>query len=221
MIQSRSTLFNPLWFFSHEEDMGLDPAILKDMLENAVYQQLFLGNNRIQGKNPEYTMQFTGSGELLAKFIEKLKESINLVVDQKPTQFIEIFEKTFRVDLSEAKERSEINLMAMGDLTGQEITAIYIVLAKLIEDLREQAYKKWGRLRIEENYEKLVGKKFGDDEAERVQHLSATNDPAISLLYNLSFLALLAEAFGEKNMIVTAKRLVSTKINSIVKRIAV
>ena len=50
---------------------------IQDMLEQAVYQQLFCTDekDRIMGKNPEYTMQFTGIKKLLDKFLKDLREN--------------------------------------------------------------------------------------------------------------------------------------------------
>lgn len=192
---------------------------IKEMLEQAVYQQLFMGENRIMGKNPENTMQFSGVGELLGQFIADLKENLPFILKNKIMEFLKQFEKKFKISFEEVGEKIEVNLMGMGDTEGQEIVMVYMTLTKLLEFLREYAYQTWGQQRIEENYEQVTGKKFDESVADKVQHLAAINDPNISLLYNLSFLALLAPVYGHKAMVTTAKRLVTTKINIIIKKI--
>lgn len=198
-----------------------DPTdeIIQNMLEQAVYQQLFVGGNRIQGKNPEYSMQITGSGEILSKFMDRLRKTIPLLIQHDSKTFLQTFENEFHLSLAEVKERVETNFAGMGDLSGQEIIIVYMVLTKFLEHIREYAYNHWARTRIEKDYQELSGKPFNSRAQDRLQMLAAMNDPNITLLYNLAFIAMLAEVYGDKKLITTTRRLVTVKINLIVKKI--
>lgn len=200
---------------SEEESQDIETS----MLENAVFQQLFAGSNRIMGKNPANTMQITGVNLLLRRFIYDLRFHMNWVKQQKLDDFLAYFAKRFNVNLDEVKERIESNFAGMGNLEGQETVVIYMTLTKLLENLREQAYKQYGRDAIENAFKETTGKNFGDKEAEKIQNLAALNEENISLLYNLSFVAFLAISYNNKALSSTVKRLVSTKVNKIVEKI--
>jgi hypothetical protein len=198
----------------------LDKDQTQDMLEQAVYQQLFCGENRIMGKNPANTMQLSGVDKLFDKFISELKDNLELITNKKLKNFLDIFENRFSLSLKGVKTRIETNLEGMGDLEGQEIVMIYMVLTKLLEALRETSYNKFGNQRIIDSYELQSKKKFTNKIKEKIQKLAALNEENISLLYNLSFVGLLAASYNLGNLSKTVKRLLSTRINRIIKKIS-
>lgn len=194
----------------------------RDMLENAVYQQLFLGKKQIQGKNPEHTMQLTGIEKLLDKFIDDLAAHLHFILEHKIQKFIDYFQKKFNLDLHATYERIMENLNNMGGIEnfeGQETVIIYIILTKLVEALREHSYQIWGKKRIAEDFEANFRKKFGSEEEQELQNLAATNNPNISLLYNLSFIMLLVNVYGSEKFQTTVKRLTTLRVNRILKKL--
>src|SRR6056297_733773 len=157
--------------------MSLEQEQIREMLEQAVYQQLFSTDkeDRIMGKNPEYTMQFTGVKELLDNFLDELNNNLDLVLDFKIGKFLEVFEKRFDIDLDGTEERIMTNFEGMGgkDIVMQNDTMlIYMVLTKMVEAIREKAYAKWGKRRIIEQYEEITGKKFNENINEEVNKLA-------------------------------------------------
>ena len=64
---------------------------VREMLEQAVYQQLFLGKDRIMGRMPKNTMAFKDVGRILKKFITDIKGFNKKVV--KRNQIFENFAK--------------------------------------------------------------------------------------------------------------------------------
>ncbi|MCF2139038.1 MAG: hypothetical protein K9W44_03165 [Candidatus Lokiarchaeota archaeon] len=199
---------------------SLENPLDRNMLESAVFQQLFLGSKRIQGKNPEHTMQLTGVESLLNDFIDDLEKNLSLIEQFKIQEFINYFSNRFNVDFEATYTRIMNNLNAMGgveNLKGQETVVIYIVLTKLIEALREYAYSQWGKKRIEDDFTRKSNKKFGNKEIDHIQHLAAIGDGDISLLYNLSFISMLSHVYGSKKFQTTIKRLISMRVNRILK----
>ncbi len=195
----------------------------QEMLENAVYQQLFLGGKRIMGKNPENTMQLTGVDEILTKFIGDLDKSLPLLSHFKVHEFISHFAQLFSVDLSATENRIQTNFEGMGgidQLKGQETIVYYMVMTKLLESLRETAYKQWGFERIKNSYEKQTHRKFSNEIHHKIQNLAALNESNISLLYNLCFILLLTTAYEKNKFSTTLKRLTSVRINKIIDKIA-
>ncbi len=203
--------------------MNLEEDHVQDMLEQAVYQQLFCSGEgeRIMGKNPEYTMQYTGIEKLLDEFIEELRVNLPKILDLKIADYLKVFEKRFGVDLSTTEDRILTNFEGMGGLEfvkDQPTMLIYMVLTKMIEAIREYGYAKWGRGRIIEQYEEFSGKKFTKKIDEKINNLAALNNRSISLLYNLSFITLLNESYAKGKDLTTAKRLTTMKVNTIVKK---
>ncbi len=195
----------------------------QEMLENAVYQQLFLGGKRIMGKNPENTMQLTGVDDILTKFIGDLRKSLPLLSNFKVHEFISHFAQLFSIDLSSTEERIQTNFEGMGgidQLKGQETILYYMVMTKLLESLRENAYKQWGFERIKESYEKQTNHEFSKEIHQKIQNLAALNESNISLLYNLCFILLLTTAYEKNKFSTTLKRLTTVRINKIIDKIA-
>lgn len=184
------------------------------LLRQAVYQQLFLSKDKIMGRMPQNVMQFKDVGLLLDKFIDRISEHVDLLNPEHLDTFFEFFETKFKMDLSPVREQIKHNFERMGDLNGQALMVIYMVLTKLLESTREQAYKRYGLKRVEKEYEKHAKQEF-HDVREDFQLLAQTSDKSISLLYNLCFIRLLSETFDEKLILQNAKRQITLKINDV------
>ena len=196
----------------------------REMLEQAVYQQLFNNQNpnQIMGKNPDNRMQITGVDELLEVFIQDLNSNLQLLRDLKFKEFLVIFEKRFGISLDPTLKRIQNNVEGMGglDIAREQITIIiYIVLTKLLEELREKGYQKWGLGQLKSKFTKQSNKDFGLQAKNNLQKLAALNEENISLLYNLSFLLLIAINYKQQNIEKTLKRLISLRINRILQKI--
>ena len=187
------------------------------LLRQAVYQQLFLSKDKIMGRMPQNVMQFKDVGLLLDKFIDRIYEQVDLLNPEHVDAFFEFFENKFKMDLTPVREQIKHNFEGMGDLNGQALMIVYMVLTKLLESTRERAYKRYGLKRIEEEYEKHAKQEFRGVR-EEFQLLAQTSDKSISLLYNLCFIRLLAETFNEKLILKNAKRQITLKINDVLKK---
>jgi hypothetical protein len=188
------------------------------LLQQAVYQQLFLSKDKIMGRMPHNVMQFKDVGFLLDKFIEEIYSHVDLLNPEEIDTFFYFFEDKFQMDVSAVREQIHHNFEGMGDLNGQGLMVIYMVLTKLLERTREQAYKRYGVSRIKREFEEKSNLKFKDIK-EEFQLLAQTSDPSISLLYNLCFIRLLAYSFDEKRILSNAKRQITMKINDVLNKI--
>ena len=191
----------------------------KEMLEQAVYQQLFLGSDKIMGRIPKDTMSFKDVGRILSIFIEFLKEQIKTLTPDKLEKFLHNFEAKFMLDLADVKERISQNLAGMGNLSGQEIILLYMVLTKLLETMREEAYKEYGLSQINKSYMNQTGGILNVELERKLHDLASKGEENISLIYNLCFIRLLSESFDEKLMISNSKRQITRKINQLMQKI--
>lgn len=192
---------------------------LNELLEKAVYQQLFLGKDQIMGRMPQNTMHLKDIGTLITIFIQDIKDKLNLVNKDNLETFLNYFEKKFGFNLDETREKVQNNFAEMDDLTGQEIMVLYMVLTKLLENVRELSYIKFGLNRIKEEFFDFSKKEIDPTTLEKIQTLGATGDKDMSLLYNLCFLQLLANIYNLSTISTNIKRQITLKINMIIKKI--
>jgi hypothetical protein len=77
---------------------------LNELLEKAVYQQLFLGKDQIMGRMPQNTMHLKDIGTLITIFIQDIKDKLNLVNKDNLETFLNYFEKIgFNLDETESR----------------------------------------------------------------------------------------------------------------------
>jgi hypothetical protein len=205
--------------------MAPSPSEIQNLLEHAVYQQLFNtdNQNRIMGKNPENTMQITGVNHLLTQFLEEITSSLSNINVEKISPFIHIFEKRFGIDLSKTEQKIQHNfdeMLSLGPLDGQEIMIYYTILTKVLESVREYSYNIIGLEQIKATWKKTKNQSFSGEPKAALQKLAALNDPDVSILYNLSFIAHLAQVYQNKKLIPTTRRLVTLRVNRIIKSIS-
>ncbi len=207
IMRKDNTVFN---FISEEQ--------LSEMLEQAVFQQLFLGQNRIMGRIPKDTMSMKDVGKILNRFINFIKENLNNFELENLDAFLGLFEAKFDMELGSVKEKVLANFKEM-DLEGQEIIILYMILTKLLENLRQQSYIKYGFNQIAYIYN--LSFKMEDKAAirKKIQQLSEKKNVHLSLLYNLCFIRLLAVSFGNKKISTNSKRQITLKINNIFRAI--
>ena len=173
---------------------------LSEMLEQAVFQQLFLGKNRIMGRIPKDTMSMKDVGKILNRFINFIKINLNDFDLEKLDAFLGLFEMKFNMELGSVQDKVLANFREMDNLAGQEIIILYMVLTKLLESLREQSYIKYGFDQIIYQYRQNFKREDNETILKKLQHLSSRGDVNLSLLYNLCFIRLLAEGIKINNI---------------------
>ena len=185
------------------------------MLEQAVFQQLFLGQNRIMGRIPKDTMSMKDVGKILNRFINFIKENLSDFELENLDAFLGLFEVKFGMELGSVREKVLANFREMNNLEGQEIIILYMVLTKLLESLRQQSYIKYGFAQITDNYNRNFKQETKEIIRKKLQRLSEKKDVNLSLLYNLCFIRLLAVSFEDKKISTNSKRQITIKINNI------
>lgn len=193
----------------------IDKDQLFDLLNQAVYNQIFMGQDKIKGRIPQDTMKFKGAGLLLDKFIEHVNSSLKLLDPKHLENFLGYFESLFNLDLKGVKHEVDKNIAQMSNLDEQELTILYMVLSKLIESIRNQAYLFNGWNEFVSIYQNL-GKDFSDEVHNKLNDMAAEGNSEISLIFNLCFLRLLAESFGEKQLASNAKRQITRMIHKLI-----
>lgn len=197
----------------------LTPEKKRQILTQITHYQLYVGEDRIQGRNAQDTMQIKGSEALLEHFIGELEKLFPLIADHKIAEFLTALEQQFQMPYSAIREDIERNYNAMMEFASEEESILCMILARVMEYLRETVYQKYGTEYVQRKYTQDTGKPFGADQQEKVRNLGQLSDPLISVLYNLTFIAFLADKYGNPTQQTVLKRLVSTKVNLILKKI--
>ncbi len=78
-----------------------------------------------------------------------------------------------------------------------------------------------GERLIKQKFRLKTNKYFTKGIAEKVQRLAALNDEDISLLYNLSFIEMLAEKYQNLSMKTLTQNLILTRLDRIIEKITV
>jgi hypothetical protein len=176
------------------------------MLEKTIFQQLF------------NTQEIEGVGSLIKNFINDLKLRMKLILRDKLDDFINFFENLFRVNLSEVKETINLNLEQMGGIINAKYTGIYLVLTKLLEELREQANFRWGEQIILAKYVDAVEASI-DENATNIFNRLKTSDDDMATIYKFSFLAWLATAYNNQQTKEKLHNLIASKAAIVVQKI--
>jgi hypothetical protein len=169
----------------------------QSMLDQAVFHQLFLGNGKIMGASEEDSVEIPYVEELLSCFMLDLKKQLPFIQRRQLNEFFGFFETKFLLKFQDVKEISQINLENMAGLPDQGITAIYLVLTKFVEAVRDQAFFIWGQARLREIYQKLTKKSIDGVIADRIRRLTLSSSKELTLLFNVSFIAWLASKYPE------------------------
>ncbi len=171
----------------------------QEILDNAVFQQLFShpGSDRILGKDDSNSIQIQNVEYLLNSFMAELKSKLSLVEERKIDDFFEFFTNRYELDLSGVKDQVETNLAAAITMEDQSSIFIYIVVTKLIEQLRNICFEHFGIGWIEWVYKESTQQPFEGAIREKFNHLMRINDPDVTLLYNVSFILWLTHIYPD------------------------
>jgi len=186
---------------------------------NLINQQFYKdGHDIITGRTPEVSIKISNSGQVIRKFKDLFNANLNLFLDGKYLQFLNLFTKIKGVDenyINEIYQDLQLKLHNLKDTENIEIVVLYaIVLNSLISSIRDINFNK---AISEINKRVRKKKKINDSKIQReLDMLFMKNDDNISILYNLTYLDTLAESFNYKKVAHICKIQKSKYINRIV-----
>ncbi len=199
--------------------MGMILEQLYIATNNLINQQFYKdGHDIITGRTPEVSIKISNSGQVIRKFKDLFNANLNLFLDGKYLQFLNLFTKIKGVDenyINEIYQDLQLKLHNLKDTENIEIVVLYaIVLNSLISSIRDINFNK---AISEINKRVRKKKKINDSKIQReLDMLFMKNDDNISILYNLTYLDTLAESFNYKKVAHICKIQKSKYINRIV-----
>ncbi|MFX1523905.1 MAG: hypothetical protein ACFFCC_10395, partial [Promethearchaeota archaeon] len=189
---------------------------------NLIEQQFKIpGKDIIIGRTPDISVKISNSGQVVKKFKDMFNSNLQLFIDGKYLQFLNLFKKIKGIDENYINEIYQDLELKFENLKGTEninIVVLYaIVLNSLISSIRDLNFAE-----IIREIKKRVKKRISINDRQiqkELDKLFMVNDNNVSILYNISYLDTLAESFNYKKVAHICKIQKSKFINQIVKLI--
>jgi len=179
-----------------------------DIVRYLLYQQFYYGEDRIYGRTKDRFEYIEGAGRAIDDFYSLITQSINLVDEGNPDQYLEFFNKnvhkipikTIMDKYRDYKDNLGSNMNRVMKLTvifGDCLTEIHkecfeakiIQLIELIMEKRSLESKQ--KAEIKKKIESLYGK----------------SNPYIGMIYSLSFMEFIGKKIRLKNIVVKCEDL--------------
>jgi hypothetical protein len=160
-----------------------------------------------------------GVSSLLKSFFNEIKSKLPLIYQNKFTEFFQFFEKRYDINLKPIQENLEISLGMVENIKNEGFTMIYIVLTRMLEEFRRNAYEIYGYKILENIYKDLTSFGLPESFKQKLKNLSDQNDPDVVLLYNLSFLSWLSKLFSNQDIAINLERVLTNQVIKIIKEL--
>lgn len=196
--------------------------IMNQLLEatsNLIEQQFKVpGKDIIIGRTPEVSVKISNSGQVVKKFKDLFNSNLQLFIDGKYLQFLNLFKIIKGVDenyINEIYQDLELKLENLRDTENISIVVLYaIVLNSLISSIRDLNFAET-ITEIKNRVKKRVSTNDSQIQ-EELDKLFMVNNDNVSILYNITYLDTLAESFNYRKVAHICKIQKSKFINRIV-----
>ena len=195
---------------------------LYDATDNLINQQFYKGGHDIIiGRTPEISLKISNSGQIIKKFKDLFNQNLDLFLDGKYLEFLNLFKRIKGMDenyIREIYQDLQLKFETLKEAENINTVIIYsLVLNSLISSIRDLNFGD----SIKEIKKRILRKsKINENKIqEELDKLFMRNDHNISILYNISYLDTLAESFNYKKVAHICKIQKSKFINQIVRKI--
>lgn len=186
---------------------------------NLINQQFYKsGCDIIIGRTPEISIKISKSGQVIRKFKDLFIDNLDLFLEGNYFKFLNRFKKIKGLDdnyIHEIYQDLQLKFENLKDANNINTVVMYaIVLNSLISSIRELNFDQI----IKEIKLRIIKKKKMNPKIiqEELDELFMKNDKNVSILYNISYLNILAESFNYKKVAHICKIQESKFINRIV-----
>jgi len=195
---------------------------LYNATDNLIKQQFYKsGSDTIVGRTPEISIKIKNSGQIVQKFENLFNQNINFFLEGDYINFFSPFKKIKGVDdnhISEIYQDIQIKLAAMHGTDFDTVIMYTIVVSSLTTSIREIHFNESVKEIIVRARKRSSSINVKQIEKE-LEKLYMRNDKNVSILYNISYLAALAESFNYMKTVRICKIQRSKYINNIVNSI--
>jgi len=195
---------------------------LSEATSNLIEQQFKVpGKDIIIGRTPEVSIKISNSGQVIKKFKDLFNSNLQLFIDGKYLQFLNLFKKIKGVDenyINEIYQDLELKFEHLRETENISVVVLYaIVLNSIISSIRDLHFAETIR-----EIKKRVKSKISTNDLQiqgELDKLFMVNDDNVSILYNISYLDTLAESFNYRKVAHICKIQQSKFMNRIVNKI--
>ena len=194
---------------------------MQEGTDNLINQQFYKGKDIIIGRTPEVSLKISNSGQIIRKFKDIFNQNLNLFLEGKYFEFLNLFKKIKGIDenyIREIYQDLQFKFESIKEAENINTVIIYtLVLNSLISSIRDLNFGE----AIREIKTRILSKININETAiqKELDMLFMKNDNNISILYNISYLDTLAESFNYKKVAHICKIQKSKFINRIARRI--
>ena len=173
--------------------------LLYEATDNLIKQQFYVGGSDIIiGRTPEISIKIKNSGQIVKKFESLFNENLQYFLEGQYMNFFKPFMKIKGMDenhISEIYQDIQIKLAAMHGTEFDVVLMYTIVISSLTTSIRE--------IQFNDSLQEIIvkAKKQSANLSKKqiqgkLEKLFMRNNENISILYNLSYIAALAESFN-------------------------
>ena len=172
---------------------------LYETTDNLIKQQFYKsGSDVIIGRTPEISIKIKNSGQIIKKFKDIFNESLHYFLEGQYMDFFKPFMKIKGMDknhISEIYQDIQIKLAAMHGTEFDVVLMYTIVVSSLTTSIREIQFNN-SLQEITVRAKKRSANLRKKDIQDELEKLFMRNNKDLSILYNLSYIAALAESFN-------------------------
>lgn len=186
------------------------------MLELGVYALIVRGSGKdlLMGVNVNNYVKVQGLEHLLRKFISDLDINFEHIYTDDVHGFLNAMNKQFHIDFLPLEKNLSTNITEMHAVSSDDIMIFYLVITKTLEFLRNGVFENRGKEWINEILEEQTHN-VPKDFMNRIESLDISQNPDVSLLYNLIFTWWLAEHYHDDQVQEECRGLVSKSLKKL------
>ncbi len=191
------------------------------MLKLGVYALVVrgIGDDLLMGRNVNDYIKLHGLEDLLQKFIADLDKWFAFVYEDKIPEFLLAMQEKLLLDFTRLEEEITQNIQGMRDMNGDEIMIQYMIITKVLENLREGIWQMFLQTEIGQMYKALYKRAIPKKTMTKLKKLNEEGSKEFSLLYNLVFIHHLAKIYTDKDMLELTETQIEKKIKKIFEKI--
>lgn len=177
----------------------------EEVIKYLLFQQFYYGDDVIYGRTRDISEYINGSGHVIESFLKMLTKDIQLIRDKKYQEYLQNFANEAYIFNCEAVYNRFMNTCKNlnQELSSQLVTSFLI--SELLMEIRKDCFDETLneiRIILIDNITKLNKKRniredfdlesIINQKMEKMRHLYSINSNDIGMIYNLSFLKMIA-----------------------------
>ncbi|GAB4309269.1 MAG: hypothetical protein Kow0069_08300 [Promethearchaeota archaeon] len=163
---------------------------ITEIVRSLICQQFVGDSDVVYGRTRDVSVVVPGSGALVSRLTGLLARNAEIVLEGRHREYLEGINEVIPIPVASIAENYERTLSVLEQTESQPDVVLSLLVAEVLTQKRVGIFQVF--MVSIENYAK-ARTPFPERVREVISSLYSTNDPNVSLLYNLSFLTHVAE----------------------------